>query len=474
MDISLPGEIITLSPDNAATLFDLPFNDIETELGAHRFAWLDAPKSETHSDWVSELWITWVAKFGEDHTGWAWHPYTATERAINIIHFAAHHGWPGNADKTRNLLAAHAPVIAQQLEYFGDHDTSNHLANNGRGLFIIGITLGLPRAAQMGLDILIHEAARIFAPSGILREESSHYHALYTRRYAECATLAQEHNIDGADTLSNIADAAMNVLSRLHLPGGLPLIGDISPDIAPNDLQAMMEVAPSSDTLNADGWLRVDQHDWHGLWHCAPSGWSQIPGHGHQDVGSFELHWQAERVIVDPGRGAYGETGDAALYRSSDVHNGIMINGQDPYPPNKPYYTSAFRKSVCGPSPSLSPTETGVQLQFDGYQRGGKVGTITRDWAFDDTMATIHDSVDGMGRMNMRRQLVTPLPTTIINDGVVLTGSEKSFRIRGNTHPKIQPITIWHAYGQGQPGTAIVFNDDALLPWQSNLMIEVI
>lgn len=473
--INLPGEAITLSPDDPGALFNRSFNDIETELGAHRFAWLDAPMSHVDTDWTVALWNAWVSKFGDNQMGWAWHPYTATERAINIINFAAHHGWPGDANKTRAFLAAHAPIIARQLEYFGEHDTSNHLANNGRGLFIIGVTLNLPRGTQMGLDILIHEAARIFAPSGILREGSSHYHALYTRRYAECAALAQDHNIDGADTLSEIASRAMSVLSQLQLPGGMPLVGDISPDIPPHNLQAMMDIASSSDAINADGWLRVDQHDWHGLWHSAPDGWSQMPGHGHQDTGSFELHWKSERVIVDPGRGAYGETGDAALYRSGDVHNGLIVNGQDPYPPNKPYYTSVFRESVCGPPPSLSLTETGARLQFDGYQRLGKIGTTTRQWAFDKTMATINDTVDGKGRANIQRQLVTSLPVTITNDSVVLAGSDKSFRIHGATHPTLKPITIWHAYGQGQPGTAIVFNDDdAVLPWHDDLMIEVI
>jgi len=474
IDIPLPGETITLSPDDPSALFNRSFHDIETELGAHRFAWLDTPISQIDTDWTSALWNAWVSKFGDNQTGWAWHPYTATERAINIINFAAHHGWPSEADSTRTLLAAHAPIIARQLEYFGEHDTSNHLANNGRGLFIIGATLGLPRATQMGMDILIHEAARIFTPGGILREGSSHYHALYARRYAECAALAHKHDIDGADTLNDIASRAMKVLSHLHLPGGLPLIGDISPDIAPSDLQAMMEITSSPDALNADGWLRVDQHDWHGLWHCAPDGWSQMPGHGHQDVGSFELHWKNDRVIVDPGRGAYGEDGDAALYRSSDVHNGLIINGHDPYPPNKPYYTPAFRQSVCGPTPSLSPTETGAQLHFDGYQRLGKIGTVTRQWIFNKNKATIHDSVDGKGHVQICRQFITPLTTTITGDSVILAGSDASFRIHGATHPTLQPITIWHAYGQGQPGTVIAFNNGSPLPWQGDLMIEVI
>lgn len=474
VEIELPGEKVILPADNPAHLFERTFSDIETQLGAHRFAWLDIPESEIDVDWTTALWTAWSSKYGADKTGWAWHPYTTAERAINIINFSTHYGWPGDTHKTRALLAAHAPVIAHQLEYFGETNTSNHLANNGRGLFIIGATLGLPHATRMGIDILLHEAERIFMPSGILREGSTHYHALYARRYKECAALAKKQNIAGADKLHTIASRAMSVLSRLNLPGGLPMIGDISPDIAPEYLLKMMNMNPSTEPMDADGWLRIDLHDWHGLWHSSPDGWSQMPGHGHQDTGSFELHWKNERVIVDPGRGKYGEIGEAALYRSAAAHNTLTINGQDPYPPNKPYYTNSFRQSICGLPPTLTSLSNGARLQFDGYTRLGNGRTVIRDWKFDETTITITDCVSGTGRADTRRQFITPLPTEIIGDGVVLTGSEKSFRIRSTTKPTTEPITIWHAYGQGRPATAVIFDDALSLPWQSNIVIEAI
>lgn len=474
IDIALPGETITLSSQNPGALFDQVFDDIETELGAHRFAWLDHPGVNVDPNWTAAIWQIWVDRFGGNKSGWAWHPYTATERAINILNFASQYGWPGDADQTRALIAAHAPAIARQLEYFGEHNTSNHLANNGRGLFTIGAMLELPNATEMGMDILVHEAARIFMPSGILRENSSHYHALYARRYQECAMLAHKKSIKGADQLSLIADRAMDVLAHLRLPGGMPLVGDISPDITPSNLLATMDTKLSDGTFSADGWLRVDQHDWHGLWHCAPAGWSEMPGHGHQDVGSFELHWRKERVIVDPGRGRYGETGEASHYRSAEVHNGLTIDGHDPYPPNKPYYTSAFRESVCGMPPTLACSNDDVRLEFDGYTRLNQIGRVTRNWAFDETIATITDAVAGKGHAKVCRQFVTPLAAKITDDGVILIGINSSFIIRTSMEAKIQPITIWHAYGHGEPGSAIVFDEVVSLPWQDDLMIEVI
>src|SRR5690606_15729932 len=133
--------------------------------------------------WLTLLWQAWAERFGRPDDGWAWHPYSAAERVVNILDFAQRRGLPAPADHTAALLARHAPAIAERLEYFGEHHTSNHLSNNGRGLYRLGLALGLPAATEMGMRILLAEAERIFAPSGVLREGSSHYHLLLTRNY---------------------------------------------------------------------------------------------------------------------------------------------------------------------------------------------------------------------------------------------------------------------------------------------------
>ena len=89
-------------------------------------------------------------------------------------------------------MQAHAPAILGALEYFGDSYTSNHLANNGRGLFLLGLALGDAASADIGGRILLNEAKRIFLPSGVLREGSTHYHALLARNYAVAAEAARK------------------------------------------------------------------------------------------------------------------------------------------------------------------------------------------------------------------------------------------------------------------------------------------
>lgn len=475
LQLRLPGEDITVSPAHIDALFDRSFDDIETELAVHRFQWVCAEGQDIDPHWVAAVWSAWCNRFANPDDGWAWHPYTAAERAVNILRFARQFGLPGAEAAKLDTLAAHGPAIASKLEYFGEHYTSNHLANNGRGLFILGLELGLPKCTALGAEIMIQEAARSFSSSGLLREDSTHYQALFFSHYDECAELATHHNFEHALVLRGIADQAEKALAYLMLPGGLPLVGDISPDLEPQKLLSRLKINPhQANDLSADGWLRIQSDDWSGLWHCNPEGWSHMPGHGHQDCGSFELHFREERLFVDPGRGAYGEQGEAAQYRSADVHNNLCINDADPYPANKPYYSAAFRAAERGPAPTLERTNDGVSVTHSGYARFKNTGSVQRQWKFRADGFRIEDAVDGHQEHYVRRALVTPLTCRLEGDVVTIEGDIGAYRVHADMPPLLKPIKIWNAYGAFDEGTQIVFASDVTLPWRGQIDVEVI
>ena len=499
LTLPLPGESVTVPPGHAAELFARAFADTETLLAAHRFAWVPIMGNAVDPAWAAALWNAWKARFAAPDESWAWHPYTAAERAVNLLRFARRHGFFAPAADTRACLATHAPAIARRLEYFGEHNTGNHLANNGRGLFAIGLELGVPTYADMGAAILIEEAKRIFAPSGILREGSSHYHLLYARNYAEAWLCARRHDHGAAAELEAVTARALAVIPRLCLKGGLPLVGDISPDCPPDHLAAFLPGDPATagwgalldaneraaflalktrtatadrGVLAADGWVRFDSGDWTGLWHTAPGGWSAMPGHGHQDAGSFEIHWQDTPLFIDVGRGAYGETGAAALYRSARVHNGITLDGADPYPPNKSYYDEAFRRREGGPAPTLAHDTNGVTLSFGGYGRMGAPSTRRR-WTFSPIGFAIEDAIEGRGRRRVARRLHTSWPGAIAGDTATVHTPKGDFRVRTDgARPIVRPVTRSTAYGAGVPATAIIFESPATLPWTGALRVE--
>lgn len=475
IDLPLPGLTITLNPGEESSLFARTFEDTEVLLATHRFAWLPLLEDRADPAWVEAIWNVWQARYGTPDNSWAWHPYTAAERAINILHYAQRYGLPGAPDQTARCLACHAPVIAERLEFFGDHHTSNHLANNGRGLFLLGLWLDMPKAADIGGRILIEEAKRIFRPSGMLREGSSHYHLLLARNYDETAREAEAHGRQEAPALRDVADRAKAAAAMLILPGGLPLIGDVSPDRPPinllEDFTAPITMPP--DSLIKDGWLRHDYGPWSGLWHLPPEGWRYMPGHGHEDAGGFEIHFGDMPLFIDPGRGSYGKSGDFDL--SGKAHNTLLIDGQNPYPPNRPYYDDAFRHRICGDSPELSSADQGVRVIHQGFSRLGGVGAVSRHWQIEERSLTISDSVKGSGSHAVTRFLVTPLATEISGDAVILRSDGNGFRITApGSRFTLNPITRWTAYGVGETITQIGFAAQASLPWFGKIIVEKI
>jgi hypothetical protein len=497
IDLALPGETVHIAPGGEGEFFYRSFADEETAIAVHRFAWLPLLGGAVDPAWVDVLWRAWCERHGAPDNGPAWHPYTASERAVNILEYARCQGFPGPRAEILAILARHAPVIASGLEYFGDHHTSNHLANNGRGLFVLGLALGLERAADIGGRILVEEGAQIFAPSGILGEGSSHYHLLLTRVYAEAWLAARRHERPETAALGQITERALAVIPHLILPGGMPLVGDVSPDCPPEYLSGLAggdkgwvsnldaderavfgevrdAVTPADiGELAADGWRRADFGAWSGLWHAPPTGWSQMPGHGHQDIGGFEVHYGSEAVFRDLGRGAYGETGEAAFYRSALAHNTVVVDGRDPYPPNKPYYDDAFRSRIGGPPPKLQRYLNAMTLCHQGYGRLGGVRALSRRWFFSASQMRIDDGVDGCGRHCVTRRLHTTLAVERTADGALLRGQDAGFRIRADGPVTIEPAAFWAAYGSGGPATAIEVAVAAELPWQGVLTVEV-
>ena len=499
IELPLPGALLRIEPGEEDTAFQRPLADIETRLALHRFAWLPLLGEYVDPAWVNALWRAWRKAFGTPFDDWAWHPYTAAERAVNILDFGRRRGLPGPLDDTVPVLAAHAPAIAERLEYFGDHHTSNHLANNGRGLYVLGLALGMERSAELGACILIEEARRIFLASGILREGSSHYHLLLARVYVNAWLAARAHHRPEAMALEYEARKALAVIPPLILPGGLPLIGDVSPDCPPpflmglaagtdarrgwtglleeTDRDALLALRDSCQPaaaadLAADGWLRADFGPWSGLWHAAPGGWPHMPGHGHQDCGGFEVHYADQPLFRDLGRGAYGEDGDAARYRSAHTHNTLTVDGADPYPPNKPYYDDAFRLRMGGPPPRLERDEHGVTLEHHGFARLDGGGRVRRHWSFSPNRLRVADRVEGGGRHTVTRRLHTTHSVEPTAGGVLIRAPDDTFRLSVEGTVSLAPATLWPAYGTGEPTTAIEIAVEADLPWDGELAVE--
>ncbi|MBT5648678.1 MAG: hypothetical protein HOJ41_12520 [Rhodospirillaceae bacterium] len=495
--IELPGKTVELVPENPAALFTQSYGDLETLLAAHRFAWVPIAGAAVDPDWVAALWWAWADRFGTGDSGWPWHAYTAAERAINIIDFSRRFGLPGDRDESHALLVRHADIIRDNLEYFGEHYTSNHLSNNGRGLLRIGTAFGRADLAATGAKIMVAEAGRIFGRSGVLREGSTHYHLLLTRNYIDAWLDAKSAGLEQAVMLRDIAERALAVIPGLCLPGGMPLIGDISPDVSPaylagltgklrggdrqtwpanlpvdrqRDVQDLIAAnsAVSPDKLAEDGWHRFGEHGWQALAFVSPDGWPPMPGHGHQDLGSFELHDGAIPVFVDPGRGTYADSG----YVSADMHNCLTIGGVGPVPMNRAYYSPDFRKRIVAAKPVVRRTREGTILGQAGFQHLSGIGSVERELQFTAGCVRITDRISGRGRQNIRRRFCTPHPVVRDGDTAVIDAGAASYRLSTGGEVSLIEITCWAAYGQGIRGTLIVTETGGALPVDAVATLE--
>lgn len=497
--LRLPGRSVTVEPGGEAEAVARAYDDPETQLGLHRFAWVPLMKATEDSRWVGAMWKAWRQRFGSPDQSWAWHPYTAAERAINLLGFFQHHGLPGPAEDTLAVLAAHAPAMAARLEYFGEHHTSNHLFNNGRGLYLLGLGLGLPRATEAGAAILQAEMVRVFRLSGVLREGSTHYHLLLTRSLASVWLAARAHGRPEAEAFEKALRRAVAILPHFHLPGRFPLVGDISPDCPPDHLFGLMpggdrrsgwmtqltthdrlllaalldEVVPAG-PLVEDGWLKAAFGPWSGLWHADPDGWSHMPGHGHQDCGGFELHFENEPVFLDLGRGSYAVAGEADEAVSARAHNGISLDGADPYPANKPYYAPSFRLKLGGRPPRLERRDDGIALALEGFRRLGGLGAVSRQWRFRGRVLEIADRVEGRGTHAITRRLHTTCKVEPLENGFrLLAPGGRRFTVTApGAAPNLIPTTVWTAYGEGRPASRLEFTALKPLPWSGLIRVE--
>jgi len=200
-----------------------------------------------------------------------------------------------------------------------------------------------------------------------------------------------------------------------------------------------------------------------------------MPGHGHQDCGAFELHHAGRPVFVDPGRGTYGETGDAAFYRSARVHNTLIVDSQDPFPPNKPYFDDVFRRRISGPPPELSRTDGGVRLVHRGFSRLGSVGAVRREWSFDENSMAVTDQIEGSGTRMVERILCTTLEVTPDGDALILKDGDVCFSLRfdDGAIAQLENGVRWTAYGEGQPATFIRVAAPERLPFQGRFCLTM-
>ena len=192
-----------------------------------------------------------------------------------------------------------------------------------------------------------------------------------------------------------------------------------------------------------------------------------MPGHGHEDLGSFELHDGDTPVIVDPGRGSYADS----AYAAADMHNYITIDDVGPTAVCRPYYSDVFRRRVIGTPPSMSRMRDGRMLSHRGFSNLPKFGAAEREWRFLEDRIEIIDRITGRGHHRIRRRLFTEADVRASDAGAILVFQNGAYRVSSTVPPTVSETACWTGYGRARPGHLIVFDQPVSLPFEAKTVI---
>lgn len=344
---------------------------------AQATSWMDANPPGRGINWASSLEV------GFRSISWLW--------ALHLFAGSPHLTTPFVMRLLKHLMA-HGRYLELYLSRYFSPNT--HLTGEALALFYIGTALPeLKRAASwqaLGLRTLVEQLQIQVRGDGVYFEQSSYYHRYTTDFYMHLALLASASGTSlSAEVEWRLADMLDHLMWITRPDGSTPLIGDddggqliklgdrATDDFRDTlatgaavfgrgDLKAVAGSAPvellwllgpdglssydhlKGEPLNQlscafqssgyyvmrDGWTRDSSSV---VVDCGPHG-SLACGHAHSDALSFEFAALGKTWLVDPGTFTYtGDTRARDLFRATEAHNTITVDGQSQSLPASPF-----------------------------------------------------------------------------------------------------------------------------------------
>jgi len=507
------------------------FRDQEDFAALHRFAWLLPQVLAWNRDGISEnagwscfkgLAVDWIRNVPRNDSA-AWHPYTLAERMVNWTFAAFAFGRDLRSEPLIwDSVREQVEYLRWNLEYYGEILTGNHLTNNGRALYLCGLAYRQPLWAAEGRAILLNESARLFPEGSFLREGSSHYQLLVTRNYSEilwAARTAKDHEVE--DSLRPVVArlAAGCRFFLIQTPDGgwqIPLIGDISPDCAPEWLLGVPWMAaafsgvepppgkaplrgwhelfePCAEATTRTGgpalepsdWRRFESHGWTVFAHVNPAGFPLCPGHAHQDTGGFVAFHRGREIVIDAGRRSYLDDVAGRWGTSCRAHSLLSVDGLDPGPRWRRIYSHKFIARRAGSRPALSTRQDGIEVAHGGFARSrGVIGHRRRVCVQDGETMHVNDRVDGSGihRVDLifhfaGRPKVAPECIQLAGDGWRgrLSLPKELGIVSVHQAPAESDTFGWRStrYGDKSPSGCVIARGEVSLPWEGTSQVSI-
>ena len=347
----------------------------------------------------------------------AWETYSSCERISNLlVYLSVVDSSSLTKDSKKEIVAFVADSsdwICRHIEYYGPEATNNHILNNARALVLSGVAFANITLLHAGMKIF-HECLPVMIEKhGLLRERSSHYQLIICGWVLDAWRFTAHHygsnHVESLFLLEYVR-RMISASAMLSRPDGrlLGLVGDISPDLSPEDSHLRLarlypEYWPVTDarefcSSSKDDWFRIERGNQTVLGNF-PKGFypPTFPTHGHCDYTSFIWTHNGAVILGDTGRYRYTSDAVSSLQRGPLGHNLLLVDG---FPP---LCESLSQSGQWWPLPyaianlhsSMSSGE--IHLTHDGFSRATNVQRHTRRIALTDAGLEVTDSLEGNG-----------------------------------------------------------------------------
>ena len=284
--------------------------------------------------------------------------------------------------------------IAEQVNFLRANLAAarNHRTLELYSIFLAGVVFPEFREAEAWRNFALPEIVRNMTTDllndGVQCELSTDYHHLVLKNYLCIRRLAAANAIEVPQDMDPLLQKALDFSLHAHNPMGFV------PSLSDGDVQSFLDLLQQGSVLFdrddmryvatggrkgsppqvrsaafpdsgyyivRSGWGENeiafrDEH--HLIFDCGPLG---AGNHGHFDCLSFELAAFGHRLIVDPGRYTYDESGETnwrVRFRSTAFHNTVAVDGknQTRYEPRlikepSRHAFGSLRHKISGPAP---------------------------------------------------------------------------------------------------------------------------
>lgn len=426
------------------------YEDPEDVAAMHRFSWLYRMVWENRiiddsdaNNIIKEIIYSWIdnveSKDKNTVHSEVWQTYSVVERLVSwTVILGLTEEKEDNDKKIISSIVRQLDYIQKNFEYYGEEFTSNHFCNNGRGLYICGAVLGINEFKRFGEKIIRNMLERIVPDNVFLREGSTHYQFLITKWICDCLWIGkscEDHKF--ADwlipRLKGLLSGCQYFMVQSENGWSIPLIGDISPDLTPswligvpwvaeylltgkmyhlqlpekgyhsilckcvydaksNDYEGKCSIERSND------WERIISNSFRIYAHVNNSLYpNNLTGHFHHDSGSFVVYYDNLPLLIDCGRYNYNSDGVGTWMKKHFGHNVFIIDGFDPEPDMRSFYTKAFLKKYLAENPEIERKENCiVSIVYSGKRIRG-IDFCRRNIEIINDSIVVRDDIEGAG-----------------------------------------------------------------------------